>query len=389
MDINKNNYEAWLLDYFEGVLDAHQVGELLLFVEQHPELGIDLEEGFDGLQLEAEDVSFTLKDDLKREAPSGVVNEANYEDFLVAEMEGVISPQHLLALQAFIKANPALEKERAMYAKLKLEASTEIVFANKGSLKKKRALVIPMFVRLAAAAAVALLILFFWPESKVGTEGHLVGTESVEEILKPGEKSIDQETPEVLDAIEGLVDVEQEQDQDPGTQPEPNTHEVIVDQAPIEMAGVNKKEENIYKTPTPILPIGREQKVLQPAQDPVAPDTIALDVAIHQMDSTIDTIGIAAPIEENIASIDHSRVPKDDAMTVWQFVGMKIKTGVLDQEDVADGTLRENDFANAVGKGLDKITNKDLKFKDKSKEKRMSYGFQIGKFGFSRSTSKK
>jgi len=388
MNINENNYEAWLLDYFEGALDAQQVDELLLFVEEHPELGIDLEDGLDDLELVANDVAFTLKDDLKRNEFAGI-NETNYEDFLIAEMEGVIAPEDLLALQGFIKANPALENERAVYAKLKLEASTETVFANKGSLKKKRALVIPMFVRLAAAEAVALLILFFWPKSKNGTDGHMVNVEPVQEILKPNQHDIDKESTDRLNTVEGLVDAELESGSEFNTQPVQNKLEKVTEQAPLEVAGVQKQEKDVYRVPTPMLPIGRDQGELQPAHEPIVPDTIASDIVMSQMDSLTDTIGVAAPLEENIAAIDHHRVPKDDALSVWQYVGMKIKTGILDQEDVADGTLRENDLANAVGKGLDKITNKDLKFKDKSKEKRISYGFQIGKFGFSRSTSRK
>lgn len=37
-NINKNNYEAWFLDYSEGNLNQEQIAELLLFVENNPEL---------------------------------------------------------------------------------------------------------------------------------------------------------------------------------------------------------------------------------------------------------------------------------------------------------------------------------------------------------------
>jgi len=41
-NINKNNFEAFLLDYVEGNLSAELRAELLLFIAQHPELDVDL-----------------------------------------------------------------------------------------------------------------------------------------------------------------------------------------------------------------------------------------------------------------------------------------------------------------------------------------------------------
>jgi hypothetical protein len=41
--INFSNYEAWLLDYAEGNLSAEDTAELLLFMEQHPELQTDVD----------------------------------------------------------------------------------------------------------------------------------------------------------------------------------------------------------------------------------------------------------------------------------------------------------------------------------------------------------
>ena len=43
MSINRNTYEVYLIDYFEGNLDALQVSELLLFLEQNPDLKTECE----------------------------------------------------------------------------------------------------------------------------------------------------------------------------------------------------------------------------------------------------------------------------------------------------------------------------------------------------------
>ena len=45
MSIDKNNYEALLIDYLDGTLNAVQEAALWLFLEEHPEL----REEFEGL----------------------------------------------------------------------------------------------------------------------------------------------------------------------------------------------------------------------------------------------------------------------------------------------------------------------------------------------------
>jgi hypothetical protein len=42
MKIDKNNYEAYILDYLEGTLSESERGAMELFAFSHPELGIDL-----------------------------------------------------------------------------------------------------------------------------------------------------------------------------------------------------------------------------------------------------------------------------------------------------------------------------------------------------------
>ena len=62
--INKNNYEAFFLDYYEGNLTTEQVAELLLFIEQHPEHKEEFE-SFENISLVPEKNSFSVKSSLK------------------------------------------------------------------------------------------------------------------------------------------------------------------------------------------------------------------------------------------------------------------------------------------------------------------------------------
>ena len=164
MEINKNNYEAWLLDYFEGRLNANQVAELQLFLQQHPELDESIDDGLDILSLEGNSIAFDGKESLKKEQIP-LISDANYEDYLIAEQEGLLADKEKQQLDLFVAGSAKAQKDRSIYAKTKLVAGSAIRYPYKGKLKKTAGFTVPLFVRYAAAAAVALLALWFWPEN--------------------------------------------------------------------------------------------------------------------------------------------------------------------------------------------------------------------------------
>ncbi len=43
MKLDRTTYELFIIDYLEGQLDAIQVSELLLFLEQNPDLKAEIE----------------------------------------------------------------------------------------------------------------------------------------------------------------------------------------------------------------------------------------------------------------------------------------------------------------------------------------------------------
>ncbi len=61
MSINRNNYEAFFLDYFEGRLPEEGKEELMRFLELNPDLKKEFE-GFEPVYLPKEhEVSFPVK----------------------------------------------------------------------------------------------------------------------------------------------------------------------------------------------------------------------------------------------------------------------------------------------------------------------------------------
>ena len=90
----------------------------------------------------------------------------NYEAYLLDYMEGNLSPEGATELQAFIAAQ-GLDWEKLTEELPHLEAP-RIGYPNKESLKKK-ATVVPLYVKIASAAAAAglLLTVSLWPEKSM------------------------------------------------------------------------------------------------------------------------------------------------------------------------------------------------------------------------------
>ena len=107
-------------------------------------------------------------------------------------------------------------------------------------------------------------------------------------------------------------------------------------------------------------------------------------------DLTVETNDIASvAIKETKTPQGNQVEGSGESLSLLEYAGVQFKEEVLEKDQVTDGKLRENDIANAIGKGLEKLGSKRVDFKDKSKDKMVSYGFQIGKVGFSRSKTKK
>lgn len=162
--ITKNNYEAFLLDYVEGNLSPEHTAELMLFFENSPELKEDLEE-FDLLTLDVPQDNFENKEALKIDEEK--ITPLTFDDFAIAELEGLNSDKKSAEFAAFLKQNPNKQKEFKVYQKIKLVAPL-VVFEDKPALKREQK-VIPLYWWYSAAAAV-ILIVFLLKGINVGSE---------------------------------------------------------------------------------------------------------------------------------------------------------------------------------------------------------------------------
>ncbi len=159
LNINKDNYELFAVDYIDGNLNATDMAIFDSFLKDNPEIASD----FDGLinvLLVDESVKFTAKDTLKRLQVIEVedITESNYEDLFVANYEGDLTPEQEDSLKIFLKKNPQLIKEYELHGNLFLKPE-DVVFENKSKLKHNSRFIIPRFISIAASL---ILLVVSW-----------------------------------------------------------------------------------------------------------------------------------------------------------------------------------------------------------------------------------
>ena len=162
MDINRNNYEAFLLDLLEGRLSVEEERELNEFLKHHPEHVVDLPD-IDLFSLEKNHVIFPGKDQLRKEFPAADthISAANFDLFCIARMEGDLSPQQEEEHRTMVSGDDRRLEEWSTWKKTRL-VPEQIHFAGKKSLKRKKAVrgrMIWLSVLSAAATLTLLLIL--------------------------------------------------------------------------------------------------------------------------------------------------------------------------------------------------------------------------------------
>ncbi len=134
MQINSDNYEAYLLDMAEGKLTREEEGLLMQFLEGNP--GLEADTDMAGITLEAPSVEFIRKDDLKKGGQAAQVTPGNFEQFCIARTEGDLDERTLDALDRFLEGNPEYIRDAKLFDRLKLKPDMSSIFRYKESIRK-------------------------------------------------------------------------------------------------------------------------------------------------------------------------------------------------------------------------------------------------------------
>jgi hypothetical protein len=168
MTINRNNFEAYLLDYIEGNLDPVYSAELMAFLAENPEFENYLPEN-ELKKLNTGSHLFENKSLLKKDFQDiRQINPANFDEFCIASVEGLLDPNQEKRLHNYINMNPELENDLDTYRNMKLTPDYSVVFENKHSLKKQGGIIVPVrFLYLAVSIAAAIIfIIWLFPDGR-------------------------------------------------------------------------------------------------------------------------------------------------------------------------------------------------------------------------------
>ncbi len=162
MKITKENYEAYYLDALEGTLGVEESVLLQAFLEDHPELTIDLEdfpllEPFNSRELPSDFLGALKQVDFVNDS----ISDDNAEQFCIACSEGLLTNEKQAELQLSVQKNVALEKLYTAYTRVKLQARRSEVYPNPADLKRSERRLLPLFFTVGAAAALVIAFLMY------------------------------------------------------------------------------------------------------------------------------------------------------------------------------------------------------------------------------------
>jgi hypothetical protein len=174
MKINRNNYEAFFLDYHEGNLSDELKQELFSFLAVNPDLKEEFE-NFEIISLNPKpDIKFFDKNSLKK----NIITSYNYKTWFVAYLENDLKESERREVEQFVEKNPGYTPELEILKQTHILPDFNIRFENKSSLKKG-GVTIPMWARVAAAACLVIGFIGYWGFSRK-EETRLVQSNSTE-----------------------------------------------------------------------------------------------------------------------------------------------------------------------------------------------------------------
>ncbi len=167
MKINRNNYEAFIIDYLDGKLDPVEAAELFRFLSKNPDLEAEFSDYGNIKLINPTEAGFD-KNKLKKDfSDIKSINNDNFDEFCVASHEGDLCEHDKLRLEEYLKKHPEKQKDFELYSYTKLTPDYNIKFPVKGNIKKISPFIRPrnmlIYVTSLAAAVLLLIMLVIMP----------------------------------------------------------------------------------------------------------------------------------------------------------------------------------------------------------------------------------
>jgi hypothetical protein len=346
MQIDRSNYEIWLIDWLDGNLDDAEVAQLQLFLRDNSDIKEEYEE-LTMFRLSTPGEPFHRKNDLKKTTAN--LPESQFEYLCVAFFENDLSSEQAAELLEIIDEDPRKKIIFDHLGKTKL-SPPEYTYKHKKRLLRRS--FAQNFIRISAiglsAAAITVLVVVMY-------------------VLKPESIPVNMENT---------------------TQNTVSTNKVQEPQKTVVREKENTGDKNIpvEKTDSKLLALSNRKSI--PADKPDLTSYSQPDPIVRRSDSltSIDRIPVSFNSElgeeqlpNNLVPLNHTIAapPFDDGRSkISRFIAKTFREKILKEKTARDSPLRGYEIAEAGVSGLNKLLGWEMALdekKDKNGELRSVY----------------
>lgn len=368
--INLHNYEEYYLDYIEGNLSAEHTAQLLLFLENNPNIKSELED------FEIIDIKAYQKTKIEKEPLKKYVDEQNIDHYIIASLEGQSDEYDNNELADYLSKTPEAIALSDRYKKTILTPS-ELEYPEKEELKK-RVPVIYFWAPLTGVAAALLVFLMVYYSHTEQSNERISSIEPKTNLASDssayGEQIIVKEEVAIKDSPQKQVVLEVK------TLPKDQN----LKQQPIFAHDIRNHDDSMEIIVKDTTQDQNIELVLQPKQ---MNRKVVLNNFVANQDS-IDIQKDSNSIETTLATAEPSvqkRKPSE-VLSIGGWAKKMIRKKIFKQKKPTSDDITTDEIITAAANKIDENTGADMDYK--KDDKRSSFGFTIGKFEFYRSKSR-
>jgi hypothetical protein len=366
--INEHNYESVLIDYLEGRLTESQAAEVQAFLQNHTNIATEFELLQSAEPLDRDNSTFEDKSLLKKSINNQYPSEANYQEFIIARLEGDLSDRREEELDLFLENNPEYRKDVILYSKTFLKPDRTIKYSFKKNLKKRTPAMRKrlLFISYAAAAVMLLFLTLYLLPHQQGNKPAGIAENKVREEQGVTEQSPKNTAPAEKEAPSKKTQVKAEETKKKAVPEKKQSIQSEIKSGATVPKTIPVKEQ--HHEPQNRIPMMRMNRIELSRIDGDIPET-----QIHPMHSTYTILG------------EKKKSSSKDFLTLPQLASKEIKKTLYASSEPArtNDKLSIWDLAYAGIKGINSLTENNIEF-DREYDKKgnvEAVAIRKGKFG--------
>lgn len=196
IDIDLNNYEEKIIDYFDDKLNSSEIEQLMSFLNKHPEIKEEFElyEEHETVEVDEYELPVIIKNKLKREPLLKHANNSNFDQLCIAKIENDLSENESNWFDELMANDDEKKKELEKYKLTKLKADLSVVYQEKSNLKRTTAKLRRNIITVISVAASVIIIMGLY--FTLTNNGDIYNEIAVNQDKKSGFDKIENNEPE-------------------------------------------------------------------------------------------------------------------------------------------------------------------------------------------------